>query len=129
MTTDTAGSTASTKDGFPVISTNYTQRRPAGWHHDELDEVREASPFTWNDSTFGFWMVNRYDYVREALQMPDVFTNEVTSALGNPKAKPKLLPQNASGLEHTQLRQVLNPWFSPTRSSAPCRSPATAASS
>src|SRR5262245_33441499 len=58
-------------------------------------------------------MVNRYDDVREALQMQDVFTNRYTSALGEPEKKVRLLPQNLNGREHTQLRQVLNLWFSP----------------
>ena len=102
-----------TRDGFPIVSTDYTVRRPAHWHHDNLDEVRERSPFAWNDSTYGYWMVNRYEHVREALQWPELFTNEKTSALGNPEHKPLLLPQNLNGRAHVQLRHVLNPWFSP----------------
>lgn len=98
---------------YPTISTDYTRERPANWYHADLDAVREASPFTFNDATYGFWMINRYDHVREALQSPELFTNERTSALGNPAHKPRLLPQNLDGAEHMAYRHVLNPWFGP----------------
>lgn len=98
---------------FPTVSTDFTTERPAHWYHQHLDEVREESPFSFNDSTYGFWMVHRYDHVREALQSPDIFTNQRTSALGNPDHKPRLLPQNLDGAEHMAYRHVLNPWFGP----------------
>ena len=98
---------------YPTISTDFTLERPAHWYHGELNEVREAAPFTFNDATFGFWMINRYEHVRDALQMPEVFTNQRTSALGNPEHKPRLLPQNLDGAEHMAYRHVLNPWFGP----------------
>ena len=58
-------------------------------------------------------MFNRYDQVREALQNPEVFTNDVLSALSEPETQTRLLPQTLSGLEHVRYRQILNPWFSP----------------
>ncbi len=99
--------------GCPVVSTDFTVERPLGWHHENLDSLREGAPLAWNDSTFGFWMINRYDHVREALTMPEVFSNARTSALGDPNVKPRLLPQNLDGAEHMAYRHVLNPWFSP----------------
>ena len=69
--------------------------------------------FSMNTVPHRFWMLNRYDDVREALQRPEVFTNRVTSALQDPATKVKLIPQNAVGREHVKYRQVLNPWFSP----------------
>lgn len=99
--------------GCPVIAIDYRENRPAHWTHQSLNEVRELAPITWNELPRGFWMVNRYDDVREALQDQVTFTNEVTSTLGDPSMKVRLLPQNLNGLEHTQYRQVLNPWFSP----------------
>jgi cytochrome P450 len=99
--------------GCPVVSTDFTVERPVGWYHRELDELRETAPFAWNDSTYGFWMINRYDHVREALATPELFSNARTSALGDPAVKPRLLPQNLDGAEHMAYRHVLNPWFSP----------------
>lgn len=99
--------------GCPVVSTDFTLERPLGYYHAELDALREAAPFAWNDSTYGFWMINRYEHVREALATPEVFSNVRTSALGDPAVKPRLLPQNLDGAEHMAYRQLLNPWFSP----------------
>jgi cytochrome P450 len=101
--------------GYPIVSTNYTEERPIGWSHANLDSLREQAEFAWNDSTFGFWMINRYDHVREALATPDIFSNARTSSLGDPKVKPRLLPQNLDGAEHMAYRHVLNPWFSPSK--------------
>jgi cytochrome P450 len=100
--------------GCPVVSTDYTLERPLGWYHHDLDELREVAPVAWNDSTYGFWMFTRFDEVREALTTPEVFSNERTSALGDPRVKPRLLPQNLDGAEHMAYRHVLNPWFSPS---------------
>ena len=99
--------------GCPIVSTDFTLERPVGWYHRELDELRERSPFAWNDSTYGFWMINRYEHVREAMATPELFSNARTSALGDPNVKPRLLPQNLDGPEHMAYRHVLNPWFSP----------------
>lgn len=99
--------------GCPIDHTDYTLEQPVGWYHQHLDDLRESAPFVWNDSTYGFWMINRYEHVREALTMPEIFSNAKTSALGDPGIKPRLLPQNLDGAEHMAYRQVLNPWFSP----------------
>ena len=68
-------------DVCPIIDLDYREAGPALSHYVCLNTVRELGPFTWNETPRGFWMVNRYDEVREALQMNDVFTNVVTSAL------------------------------------------------
>jgi cytochrome P450 len=97
----------------PIIDTDYREHRPAFWHFDNLNRAREAAPILWNETPHGFWMVNRYDDVKEALQRPDIFTNEVVSALGDPEKHIRLIPQNLNGKEHVAARHVLNPWFSP----------------
>lgn len=103
------------RDGFPVVSTDFTQDRPAHWHHATLDALAAESPFTFNDSTYGFWMIHGYEHVREALRTPEVFSNRVTGALGDPTRRTRLLPQNLGGREHMAYRHVLNPWFGPTQ--------------
>ena len=97
----------------PIIDIDYREYRPAFWHFESLNQVRETGPIVWNHTPNGFWMVNRYDEVKEALQRPDIFTNDVVSALGDPEAHLRLLPQNLNGAEHVAYRHVLNPWFSP----------------
>ena len=96
-----------------MVDIDYRLQRPAFWHFNSLNEVREQARFSMNTVPHTFWMLNRYDDVREALQRPDVFTNQVTSALQDPATKVRLIPQNAVGREHVKYRQVLNPWFSP----------------
>ncbi len=97
----------------PVIDVDYRLAGPMFSHYESLDAVRELGRFTWNETPRGFWMINRYEEVREALQMSDVFTNVVTSALSVPENRVRLLPQNLTGQEHVKYRHVVNPWFSP----------------
>jgi cytochrome P450 len=78
-----------------------------------LNADRDRAPFLLNDSTrHQFWMITEYDHVLEALQLPEVFGNEVLSAL-TPKHTFDLLPNYLNPPEHTAMRRVLNRWFSP----------------
>jgi cytochrome P450 len=97
----------------PVIDIDYRGDRPAFAHYASLNEVRELAPIVWNETPYGFWMVSRYDDVREALQSPEVFTNKVVSALSDPEHNLYLIPQNLNGKAHVDCRHVINPWFSP----------------
>jgi cytochrome P450 len=102
--------------GCPIVDIDYRVERPAFWHYASLNEVREIAPVLFNRFTGGsrgFWMVTRYDEVKEALQRPDVFTNDHVSAITEPEADMRLLPQNLNPPEHVWYRHVLNPWFSP----------------
>ncbi|WP_200304649.1 cytochrome P450 [Streptomyces adelaidensis] len=97
----------------PVDHTDYRVDRPVLWHYGHLDGGREQAAVAWNDSTpHGFWMVQRYDHVLEALQMPDAFGNEQVNAF-DPSMALKLLPNMLDQPEHSKLRKVLNPYFSP----------------
>jgi cytochrome P450 len=99
--------------GCPVSHTDYTIERPLFETYELLNAEREAGPFLWNDSRRRpFWMITEYDHVVEALQMPDVFSNDVISAL-TPERTINLLPQYLNPPEHTALRRVLNRWFAP----------------
>ena len=102
-----------TREGCPIIDIDYRVERPAFGHYASLNEVREQAPILWNVTPNGFWMVTRYDDVREALQTPAVFTNKTTSALGDPDHHLYLIPQNLDGKAHVDCRHVVNPWFSP----------------
>ena len=69
-----------------------------------LNAEREQGPFLWNHSRpRPFWMITDYQHVLEALQMPDVFSNQVVSAL-NPEHMFDLLPQQLDPPEHTAQR-------------------------
>lgn len=64
---------------IPTLEVDYRLDRPAHWHHEELSARREAEPFFWNPTCEGFWMIQRYEHVREALQNPRLFTNDTIS--------------------------------------------------
>ncbi len=99
--------------GCPVSHTDYTVERPLFETYELLNAERERGPFLWNDSRLRpFWMITDYQHVLEALQMPDVFSNEVVSAL-NPGHMFDLLPQQLDPPEHTAQRRVVNRWFAP----------------
>jgi cytochrome P450 len=99
--------------GCPLSHTDYRVSRPIFETYELLNAERDAGPFLRNVATKRpFWMVTEYDHVVEALQLPDVFGNEVLSALA-PEHTIDLLPQYLNPPEHTTMRRVLNRWFSP----------------
>jgi cytochrome P450 len=96
-----------------VIHTDYTVERPLFETYRLMNSDRETGPFLLNDSRpTPFWMITQYEHVIEALQMPEVFGNEVLSAL-TPEHTIDLLPQYLNPPEHTTMRRVLNRWFAP----------------
>jgi cytochrome P450 len=97
----------------PVVHTDFRRSRPLFETYQLIDADRERGPFLWCDATEKpFYMITEYEHVIEALQMPDVFGNEVLSAL-SPDLPIDLLPQDLNPPEHTTMRRVLNRWFSP----------------
>jgi cytochrome P450 len=99
--------------GCPVSHTDYTIERPIFETYTLLNAERDAGPILWNDSRRRpFWMITEYDHVVEALQLPEIFSNEVISAL-TPEHTIDLLPQYLDPPEHTTMRRVLNRWFAP----------------
>jgi len=99
--------------GCPVSHHDYRVERPIFEHFALLNAEREEAAFWWNDGAdHPFWMITRYEEVLEALQMPEVFSNDISNAL-SPKRPVKFQPNNLNAIEHTRLRRVLNRWFSP----------------
>jgi cytochrome P450 len=98
-------------EGCPVTGTDYREDRPAFWHYEQLNAVREEHPVLWNTNNGGFWMFTRYEQVREALQNAAVFTNDTISPF-EPEPGLLLLPQMLNPPEHVRYRHILNPWFS-----------------
>lgn len=99
--------------GCPVNHTDYRLDRPAFWHYGSLNADRERAPILWNDSTRdGFWMIQRYDHVLEALNTPEVFSNRQVNAFDKSMTL-RLLPQNLDGAPHRRLRALLSPFFNP----------------
>jgi cytochrome P450 len=97
----------------PVTHTDYRVERPLFGHYEQLNAEREQAEFLLNVSTKDpFYMIQRYDHVLEAMQMPDVFSNDIVNAL-DPFMEVRFLPNNLNPPDHTRMRKVLNRWFSP----------------
>lgn len=109
----TGTSSAADAPRCPVTHTDYRVERPIFGHYAQLNEEREREPFLLNDSTKDpFFMVQRYAHVLEAMQMPDVFSNDIVNAL-DPFMDVRFLPNNLNPPAHTRMRKILNRWFSP----------------
>ncbi len=97
----------------PVVHTDYRMDRPAFTTIPQLGEERELAPAVWNDSTdYGFLMVQRYDDVMELLKQTDVLVSDNVNAF-DPQMEIPLIPNALNPPEHTKVRRVLNPFFSP----------------
>lgn len=101
------------KDGWPVIHYDFGAPRPLHGFHRELDELRERSPFYWSTyGPVGFWMIMRYEHVREAYQHPEIFSSDSIDPL-DPNPAYRFIPTLVNPPDHVKYRQVLNSWFSP----------------
>src|SRR6266496_3907823 len=97
----------------PITHTDYRVERPLFGHYAQLNEEREQSVFLLNDSTKDpYYMIQRFDHVLEAMQMPEVFSNNIVNAL-DPFMEVRFRPNNLNPPEHTRMRRVRNRWFSP----------------
>ena len=44
-------------------------------HWNKIDELREEHRFFWAEQGQGYWVLTRYEDIREAFQTPEVFCN------------------------------------------------------
>jgi cytochrome P450 len=112
MTAETTPMPARALGGCPVIHYEYSNPRPMHGFFSELDEMREQAPFYWDTFGPGFWVVTRYDEVREAYQNPAVFSSDSIDPL-DPDPAYRFIPTLVNPPDHVKYRQVLNPWFAP----------------
>lgn len=96
----------------PVIDWSIDGVKPAGEYYRELDDLREASPAYWNTSGKGFWMLTRFNDMREAYQNGAVFSSE-SIIVNDPDPQYMWIPTLVDGPDHTKYRQILNSYFSP----------------
>jgi len=85
---------------------------PAESHWREIDELRERHRYFWNEEAQGYWVLTRYDDIREAFQTPEVFSNHSIVAT-NPDPTYRFLPSFTDPPIHMKYRQPMNAWFSP----------------
>ena len=114
MTETSLPGTERDKGGWPVIHYDFGETRPLHGFFQELDELRERSPFYWSTyGPVGFWMIMRHDHVREAYQNYEAFSSDSIDPL-DPDPPYRFIPTLLNPPEHVKYRQVLNKWFSPS---------------
>jgi cytochrome P450 len=98
---------------YPSIEVDLSARiAPATTHWDEIDELREEHRFFWNTSGPGYWVLTRFEDIREAFQSPETFCNHSIVAT-DPDPQYRFLPSFVDPPEHMKYRQVMNRWFAP----------------
>jgi cytochrome P450 len=98
--------------GCPVVHYDFSYPRPILTFFSELDDLREQGPAYWNTHGPGYWVLTRYDEVREAYQNPTVFSSDSIDPL-DPDPAYRFIPTLVNPPDHVKYRQVLNPWFAP----------------
>jgi cytochrome P450 len=85
---------------------------PAMTHWRLIDELREQHRWFWNEEAQGYWVLTRYEDIREAFQTPEVFCNH-SIVPTNPDPEYRFLPSFTDPPIHMAYRRPMNPWFSP----------------
>jgi len=98
--------------GCPIVHYDFSYPRPLLGFFDELDDLREESPAYWNTHGPGYWVLTRYEAVREAYQNPSIFSSDSIDPL-DPDPAYRFIPTLVNPPDHVKYRQVLNPWFAP----------------
>jgi cytochrome P450 len=84
---------------------------PAGEHWKQIDELREAHRY-FHNANGNYWVLTRYDDIREAFQNPAVFCNRSIVAT-DPDPVYRFLPSYSDPPQHMKYRQAMNKWFAP----------------
>ena len=78
----------------------------------ELDVLREQHPYFWDPEAQGYWVLTRYEEIREAYQRPELFSSDSFIAT-DPDPSYHMIPTQLGPPQHIKYRQLLNPQFSP----------------
>ena len=57
------------------LQVDLNRAAPALSHWQRIDELREQHRYFWNEEGQGYWVLTRYEDIREAFQTPEVFCN------------------------------------------------------
>jgi cytochrome P450 len=84
---------------------------PALWHWEQIDQLREDHRFCWNRAG-NYWVLTRYDDIREAFQSPELFSNRSIRPT-EPDPPYRFLPSFIDPPQHMKYRHTMNRWFAP----------------
>jgi cytochrome P450 len=104
----------STEHDIPSVRTSFTDLAPVGTHWNTIDQLREQYRWFWNEEAQGYWVLTRYEDIREAFQTPELFCNH-SIVPTNPDPEYRFLPSFTDPPIHMAYRRPMNPWFSPGR--------------
>lgn len=85
---------------------------PATEHWAQMDSLREQHRFFWNDHGPGYWVLTRYEDIREAFNTPELFSNRSIVAT-DPNPAYRFLPSFSEPPQHMKYRHLMNGWFAP----------------
>jgi len=86
--------------------------RPLGEFYEMIDDLRSKHRWFWNERGQGYWVLTRYEDIREAFQSPELFSNESIVPV-DPNPSYRFLPSLTDPPEHMKYRGPLLPWLSP----------------
>ena len=91
---------------YPTIEVDLTAKvAPATEHWKEIDALREAHRFFWNSYGSGYWVLTRYDDIREASREAGIFSNHSIVAT-DPEPAYRFLPSFARPAAARQVPQA-----------------------
>ena len=96
----------------PVKHFTVFEDQDAGQYWVEAAALREETPAFFNNHAQGYWVVTRYDAVKDLYQSVDLFSSESFTAW-EPNPPYRFVPTQIDPPEHIKYRQLLNPKFSP----------------
>jgi len=96
---------------YPSIAVDLGMVAPATEHWKQIDELREAHRWFHNDNG-NYWVLTRYDDIREAFQNPELFCNR-SIVPTDPDPVYRFLPSYSDPPQHMKYRQTMNKWFAP----------------
>jgi cytochrome P450 len=85
---------------------------PTAWQ-ERVAELRDMAPLVYSQSNKGYWVVTHYDLVCEVLRDPTTYSS-FPNDLAN-VSQGRLMPIELDPPEHTVMRKVLLPLFTPKR--------------
>jgi cytochrome P450 len=98
---------------YPVVDADLSKHvGPPMSHFERIDELREKYRYFWSNEGQGYWVLTRFDDIREAFQSPDVFRNH-SIVPTDPDPAYRFLPSYTDPPQHMKYRGPMNRWFSP----------------
>src|SRR5581483_3657159 len=95
----------------------YDREQPIFHYMDGIAAVREHAPFFRSTFAPGFWVLTRFDLIREAYQNPELFSSRAMVAI-EPDPPYRWVPIMLDPPLHTAWRHLLGPLFTPARARA-----------